>query len=96
MRKRALIVLMAGLNVCLLTALVIVTGEPQANAQAAPMGQNYAMVCGEIRNGMDALYLIDLSRRRMHVFVPNRDQNNRRLLVSAQVRDLQRDFRGGN
>ncbi len=95
MTKRALIVLLAAVNLILLSSLLIVLGEPRAHAQAAPLGQNYAMVCGEIRDGMDALYLIDLSRRRMHVFVPNRDQNNRRLLISAQIRDLQRDFRGG-
>lgn len=95
MTKHALITLLAGVNLLLAAALILVsTQPPPAHAQAAPLGQNFAMVAGEIRDGVDALYMIDLQQRRMHVFVPNRDQNNRRLFHSG-YRDLQRDFRGG-
>jgi len=95
MNKRMLIVLLAGANLLLLAVLVLTTAPmPKAHAQAAPLGQNYSMVAGEIRDGVDALYLVDLPRRRLHVFVPNRDLNNRRLIYSGG-RDLQRDFRGG-
>ncbi len=95
MNKRTLIVALTGLNLLLLSALVVTAfPPPQAHAQAAPLGQNYAMVAGEIRDGVDAVYLVDLARRRLHVLVPNRDQNNRRMIY-AGGRDLQRDFRGG-
>jgi len=95
MSKRALIVLLAGVNLLLLTVLILAGyGVPAAYAQPAPLGQNYVMVAGEINDGVDALYVLDLTQRRMFVFVPNRDQNNRRVVLTA-FRDLQRDFRGG-
>ncbi len=95
MHKRTLIVLLAGLNLLLLAGVILFSwSPPAAYAQATPMGRNYAVVAGEINDGRDALYILDLPRRRMHVFVPNRDQANRRLFY-AGYRDLQRDFRGG-
>ncbi len=95
MTKRGLIVVLVGLNLALGAVLILSTWQPpSAMAQVAPLGQNYAVVAGEIRDGVDALYVLDLSQRRLHVFVPNRDLNNRRLF-HAGYRDLQRDFRGG-
>ncbi|MFQ5412043.1 MAG: hypothetical protein ACE5EC_07085 [Phycisphaerae bacterium] len=95
MSKRVLIVLLVGVNLTLLAVLILSRWTlPAAYAQAAPLGQNYAMVTGEINDGRDALYVLDLSRRLVHVFIPNRDQNNRRLFY-ADYRDLRRDFRGG-
>lgn len=94
MNKRTWIVLLVGVNLLLFGALVIVGWRlPEARAQAVPLGQNYLMVAGEIRDGVDALYIVDLPQRRMHVFVPSRDQNDRRLF-HVGFRDLQRDFRG--
>ncbi len=93
MTKRAVIVLLVGINLVLLSTLILSSWHlPSAYAQAAPLGQNYLIVAGEIHDGVDALYVLDLAQRRMHVFVPNRDQNNRRLF-NAGYRDLQRDFR---
>ncbi len=95
MSKRSLIILLAGLNVILLAVLVLGSWRlPGAYAQAAPLGQNFVIVAGEIRDGVDGLYVVDLSQRRLHVFVPNREQTNRRLF-HAGYRDLQKDFRGG-
>lgn len=95
MTKRALIVLLVGLNLTLAAVLILNVGSPPAAyAQAAPLGQNYAIVAGEIRDGVDALYVLDLQVRRLHVFIPTRDQNNRQL-IHVGFRDLQRDFRGG-
>ncbi|MBK8267918.1 MAG: hypothetical protein IPK83_06275 [Planctomycetes bacterium] len=95
MTKRALIVLLVGLNLTLAAVLILSVGSPPAAyAQAAPLGQNYAIVAGEIRDGVDALYVLDLQVRRLHVFIPTRDQNNRQL-IHVGFRDLQRDFRGG-
>lgn len=95
MSKRAIIVLLVGANLLLLSVLILQTWRlPAAHAQAMPLGHNYVMVAGEVRDSVDALYIVDMARRRLHVFVPNRDQRNRRLFHVA-ARDLQRDFRGG-
>lgn len=95
MTKRSLVVLLVGVNLVLLATLVLWTAPlPEARAQAAPLGQNYLMVAGQIRGGVDALYVIDLSHRRMHVFIPNRDQARRTVFYEG-FRDLQREFRGG-
>jgi hypothetical protein len=95
MSKRALVVLLAGVNLLLLAVLILAGYRlPAAYAQPAPLGQNYLMVAGEIHDGVDGLYVLDLAQRRMFVFIPNRDQNNRRVTLEA-FRDLQRDFRGG-
>ena len=92
MTKRAMITLLIGVNLLLLIGLLLASWQPAAAfAQAAPLGRNFSMVAGEIRDGVDAVYIIDLPQRRMHVFVPNRDQNNRRLFHAGFV-DLQRDF----
>ena len=93
MSKRALIVLLLGLNLLILATLILSSWSlPAAYGQAVPLGQNYLMVAAEIRDGVDALYIIDLPQRRLHVFVPSRDQNDRRLF-HVGFRDLQRDFR---
>jgi hypothetical protein len=95
MTKRAIIVLLVGLNLVLLATLIIGNYRlPAAYAQATPLAQNYLMVTGEIRDGVDALYIVDLASRRMHAFVPNRDQMNRRIF-HVGYRDLQKEFRGG-
>jgi hypothetical protein len=94
MTKRALIVLLVGVNLVLLATLILATWHlPAANAQPAPLGQNYVMVSGKINDQSDALYVVDVSQRRLHAFIPNRDINNRRMFY-AGYRDLQRDFRG--
>lgn len=93
MSKRAYVVLLLGLNLLLLATLILTSWRlPAAYAQPVPLGQNYLMVAAEIRDGVDALYVIDLPQRRMHVFMPSRDQNDRRLF-HVGFRDLQRDFR---
>jgi hypothetical protein len=95
MAKRGVIALLAIVNLVLLLALIVTAWRPpSAYAQPTPLGQNYVMVTSEISSGLDALYILDLSQRRMHVFVPNRDVNNRRIFHMG-FRDLQRDFRGG-
>ena len=94
MTKRGLIVLLVGVNLVLLASLILMNWRPAAAyAQATPLGQNYLMVAAEIKDGVDALYVVDLTQRRMHAFVPSRDYNDRRLFYVG-FRDLQRDFRG--
>ena len=95
MTKRAIIVLLVGINLALLaTMILLTTAAPSALAQIAPVGQNFAMVTGQIHRGVDGLYVLDLATRRLHLFIPNRDQINRRALYVG-YRDLQKDFRGG-
>lgn len=95
MTKRSVIVLLVGLNLLLLATLILFSySPPAAMAQAAPLGQNYLMVAGQMQTGLDALYVIDLAHRRIHVFLPNRDQANRRIFYEG-YRDLQKEFRGG-
>ncbi len=95
MTKRAAIILLAGANLVLLATLILVSwSPPAAYAQATPLAQNFLIVAGEINDGVDALYIIDLANRRMHVFQPNRDLNDRNLIYVG-FRDLRRDFRGG-
>ena len=95
MTKRGAIVLLIGINLTLLAILLLAAWRPPAAmAQAVPLGSNYLMVAGEVRDAADALYVFDLSKRRMHVFAPNVDQNNRRINYVG-FRDLERDFRPG-
>ncbi len=95
MTKRSLVVLLVGVNLVLLATLMLWTWRlPEARAQIAPLGQNYVIVAGQIRDGVDAVYVIDLSQRRLHVFLPNRNQANRTVLYGG-YRDLQKEFRGG-
>ncbi len=94
MTKRTVIVLLVGVNLILLATLILANWEPPtAYAQPAQLGHNYLMVAAEISDGVDAVYVVDLSQRRLHAFTPNRDRNDRRLF-HVGVRDLQRDFRG--
>jgi hypothetical protein len=96
MSKRALIVLLLGVNLLLLTTLIVASWHlPAAYAQGVPLGQSYLIVAAEMRDGVDALYIVDLSQRRLHVFVPNRDMNDRRMFYVG-FRDMQRDFRGND
>lgn len=94
MPKRSLVILLVGVNLLLLVSLVLSSWHlPEANAMTVSPAQNFLMVAAEIRDGVDALYVIDLSQRRMHAFIPNRDQSARKLF-HVGFRDLQRDFRG--
>ena len=94
MSKRAIIILLAGLNLVLLASLFLtVYRPPAAYAQAVPAPQSLVMATAEIRDKENALYMLDLAARRMHVFITNRALNNRRMIYVG-YRDLQRDFRG--
>ena len=95
MTKRAIVVLLVGVNLILLGTLILASWRlPAAHAQGVPMASNYLMVAGEIRDGTDALYVVDLQQRRLHIFVPNNDMNNRRI-VHRGFRSLEQDFRAG-
>lgn len=92
MSKRAIVMLLIGINAVLATTLIVAGWElPRANAQAAPLASNYLMVAGEINDDHDALVVIDLSARMMHTF--DMDRGSKQLL-HIDFRDLKQDFRG--
>lgn len=91
MSKRVLIVALVGVNLALLAALVICANPPRAAyGQAVAAAGNMLMLTGEIQDGYDALYLVDLPRREMHVFTPEKSRRGR--LVYRDTRSLKRDF----
>ena len=93
MTRRAYVLLLLGLNLLLLTTLIIVSGRPSAAyAQGAPLASNYLMVSGSILQNHDVLYMIDLANRDLHVFEVDRST---RRIFHRDARDLLRDFRGG-
>ncbi len=86
--KRALVAVLAGINVALLAALVLVT-SPRAGAQVAGGGSDYLMVTGRIRGNTDALYVTDLGTRRMTAFQFDRTSKK---MVQYGSRRLREDF----
>ena len=94
MTKRGIIVLLIAINFMLLSTLILMRWDPpSAYAQGVPLAHNYLMVTAEVRDNNDGLYVLDLSQRRLYVFIANRDVNDRGLFL-AGARDLMRDFRG--
>ncbi len=78
-------------NLALLTAIVVFAVPPQAAlAQGTSLAGNYMIVAGQIQQQFDALYLIDLRERTLHIFYFMKGSNDLRW---AGYRDLERDFR---
>ena len=89
--KRSVIAALVGLNLVLLATLVLrVYAPPTAFAQRRGAAYNFVAVTCRADKNYDALYMVDLAQRRLHCFVPNRDQTGR--VVYAGVRDLGADF----
>ncbi len=79
-------------NVVLLTGMVVVGAPPRAaSAQAAGLAGNYLAVAGQIQSEFDAIYLLDLRERALHVFFFQKGSHN---LEYGGFRDLERDFHG--
>ena len=91
MRKSTLLSMLVCLNMLLLTAVVLRSYSlPTAAAQGTGLAGNYVVVAGEIQDGYDAVYLIDLQSRYLHAFFYDRGTNS---LKHGGLRDLERDFR---
>lgn len=91
MKKNFLVSLLVCLNMVLLTGMILASySPPAANAQTVGLAGNYLMVAGEIQDGYDAMYLIDLRNQTLHAFYYDRGPNK---LAYGQYRDLRRDFR---
>jgi len=92
MSKRTCLVLLVGVNLFLLAALAFtVFPGPKAYAQRVGISGNYMMVTAEIQDGYDALYLVDVAERRMHVLTIEKGGAGR--LQHNDFRDLKVDFR---
>lgn len=84
MNKRAIIVALTGLNLLLLGGVILTAYElPKAQAQAVGRSGNYALVAGEIEEGVDALYVLNLDRQVLDVVLLNR-QGNRPEIVGRR------------
>ncbi len=93
MSKRAIVILLVGVNLLLATVLILVAGRlPEAAAQAAPLSNNFVMVSGSVLQNHDVLYVIDLANRDLHIFEVDRSTKR---IFHRDARDLLRDFRGG-
>ncbi|HUU95842.1 MAG TPA: hypothetical protein VM487_08875 [Phycisphaerae bacterium] len=91
MNKRTCLSLLVCVNLVLLTAIVLFAySPPAALAQGTGLAGNYLVVTGEIQNEYDALYLIEMRSRTLHVFYYDK---TRKELYYSDVRSLERDFR---
>lgn len=83
--------LLVCVNLLLATGIALVaTTPPVAKAQTTGLSGNYMMVAGSIQSTLDALYVVDLTTRRIHVFDYDVGQA---MLIYRDFRDLERDFR---
>jgi len=78
-------------NLVLLTAIVLCSySPPAAYAQGTSLASDYMAVAAEIQDQHDALYILDVRRRVLHVLYFDRGT---RQLRYAGWRDLEEDFR---
>jgi hypothetical protein len=90
--KHTLIIALVGLNLFFLAAILFSVSSPtQAHAQPVGGAGNYLVVAAEVQNNYDALYVVDLPQRLLHVFALNRARPA--ALEYQDSRDLAQDFR---
>ena len=87
--KRVLIVTLVCVNLGLLATLMLGTATPKASAQAFRGGTDYLLMTGAIRSDYDAVYVIDLGKRRLLAWKLDRTKKS---LVPNRGRDLRNDF----
>ncbi len=88
--KSVWLAVLVGVNLALLAGLLLVGTPPRAAAaQGAGQGGNYLVVSGQVQNGLDALYVLDLRERALHAFY---FEKGARDLKYGSFRDLERDF----
>ncbi|MCG3131246.1 MAG: hypothetical protein FLDDKLPJ_02024 [Phycisphaerae bacterium] len=91
--KRTIVVALAGLNLLLLTALILVAEPtPAAHAQAGPGGRGYLCATASVTGQeYEVLYILDMGGRRLYSLGPTNPQSGK--LEYFGVRDLKQDFR---
>ncbi len=89
--KRSIITGLVGLNLSLLAAMILGNySPPAAKAQAVGASANFVAVTCQADVNYDVLYVLELGRRTLHCFAPNRDQSGK--VDFAGSRDLSDDF----
>ena len=89
MKKKTIIALVC-INIGLLVALVIGTVVPRAEAQVFRGASDYLIINGQISSSTQAIYVLDLGRRRLEGW--DWDQTRKRLRP-LRGRNLRTDFR---
>jgi len=93
MNKRAIIVALVGVNLLLLGGLILMAYDlPAAQAQVG-RGGNYVAVSGEIEEGIDALYVLDLDDQTLKVVLVNKQGNQPELVGVRPGPDVVSDLR---
>ena len=87
--KKAVILGLVGLNVALLTALLLTAEPPKAYGQAIRGATDYLVITGHYDTDYDAMYIIDQGRRKMCYFLFDRTQKR---LIPYGMRKLRIDF----
>jgi hypothetical protein len=87
--KRSLIIGLVVANVVLLAALTLTTDPPKAYGQAVRGSTDYLVTTGHFEHGYDAIYMIDLGKRKMCYFLF--DRTNKRMQAYS-MRKLRVDF----
>lgn len=92
--KNVLMIALVLVNLLLLTAVILHVSAPRAaEAQVVGGGFNFAVVTAKIQVGEDALWVLDLSTRKLYVLrLPH---GNNKTMELMDFRDLRRDIRGG-
>jgi hypothetical protein len=91
MNKSTCLALLVCVNLLLLTGIVLCASSPSAAyAQGPGLAQDYMAVAGKVQDGRDALYIIDVRNRTLHVL---RYELAQRRLQYGGYQDLERDFR---
>ena len=91
MSKNTWLSMLVCLNLMLLTGILLCTySPPTAYAQGTSLAGDYMAVSGEIQDQHDALYIIDVRNRVLHVLYFDRGTKSLRY---AGARDLEQDFR---
>ena len=92
LKKTTVLVMLVVLNLVLLSAVLIgATHGKSAFAQQAGMPINYLAIAGEMQNGYDGVYIIDLDKRQLNLLAPIRGGRTNLELIDA--RNLTSDFR---
>jgi hypothetical protein len=91
MSKRAIVTALVGVNLFLLAALTMSAySPPTAFAQRIGAAGSYIAVTCRADKDYDAIYVLSLSDRKLHCFVPDRTRSGS--VSYGQSRDLKQDF----
>lgn len=95
MCKNTCLTLIVCVNLVLLTAIVLCSSSPSAAyAQGTSLAQDYMAVAGEIQDQHDAVYLVDIRTRYLHVLYFDRGTKSLRYAGSIDLEDHFRHNRG--